>query len=76
MLAKAEGAEGPSENWDINKWKDFATKVLNSDEPAIKDFLDELEENNPGAKSALGASIVAYRVSARLIARDCFINIV
>jgi RHS repeat-associated protein len=69
MLARAEEAEGPSENWDINKWKDFATKVLNSDEPAIKDFLDELEQNNPGAKAALGASIAAYRVSASLIAR-------
>ena len=69
MLAKAEEAEGPSENWDVNKWKDFATKILNSDEPAIKDFLDELEQNNPGAKAALGASIAAYRVSAGLIAR-------
>ncbi|MEA3007522.1 MAG: hypothetical protein QOI94_2791 [Acidobacteriaceae bacterium] len=50
MLAKAEEAEGPSENWDVNKWKDFATKVLNSDEPAIKTFLDELEENNAGQR--------------------------
>jgi RHS repeat-associated protein len=69
MLAKAEEAGGPSENWDVNKWKDFATRVLNSDEPAIKNFLDELEENNPGAKAALGASIAAYRVSLSLIVR-------
>jgi hypothetical protein len=69
MLAQAEEAEGPSENWDVNKWKDFGTKVLNSDEPAIKNFLDEFEENNPGAKAAIGASVAAYRVSASLIVR-------
>jgi hypothetical protein len=68
MLAKAEEAEGPSENWDVNKWKDFATKVLNSDEPAIKNFLDELEENNAGAKAAL-ATAISSRVSLSLIAK-------
>jgi RHS repeat-associated protein len=69
MLNEAEGTEGPSETWDINKWKDFANKVLNSDEPAIKNFLDELEENNPGAKAALASSVAAYRISASVIAR-------
>jgi hypothetical protein len=68
MPAKAEEAEGPSENWDVNKWKDFATKVLNSDEPAIKTFLDELEENNAGAKAAL-ATAISSGVSLSLIAR-------
>jgi RHS repeat-associated protein len=69
MLDDAVQKEGPSETWDINKWKDFANKVLSSDEPAIKNFLDELEENNPGAKAALASSLAAYRVSASVIAR-------
>jgi hypothetical protein len=69
MLNDAEQTEGSSSTWGVGQWKDFANKVLNSDEPAIKDFLDELEENNPGARAALASSIAAYRASARVIAR-------
>jgi hypothetical protein len=70
MLNDAEnGPEGPSSNWSIDQWKAFANRILNSEEPAIKNFLDELEENNPGAKAALASSVAAYRASAGLIAR-------
>jgi RHS repeat-associated protein len=69
MLNQAVQEEGPAEEWTLPQWKDFASKVLNSTEPAIKNFLDELEENNPGAKGALASSIAAYRVSATVFAR-------
>ena len=70
LLNDAEnGPDGPSSNWSIDQWKAFANRILNSEEPAIKNFLDELEENNPGAKAALASSIAAYRASAGLIAR-------
>jgi RHS repeat-associated protein len=69
LLNQAVQKEGPAEGWTLQQWKDFANSVLNSDEPAIKQFLDELEENNPGAKAALASSIAAYRVSASVVAR-------
>lgn len=46
-----------------------ANSILNSSKPAIKNFLDELEEYNPGAKTALAASIARYRVTATVVAR-------
>ena len=60
MLNDAEETDGPSQNWSLDQWKEFATKILNSDEPAIKNFLDELEENNPGAKAALARACSHY----------------
>jgi RHS repeat-associated protein len=69
MMNEAEETDGPASNWSLQQWKAFANEVLNSDEPAIKNFLDELEANNPGAKAALAAAISSYRVSAMLIAR-------
>ena len=69
MLNEAMEKAGPTERWSIQQWKDFANSVLNSEEPAIKEFLDELEENNPGAKAALASSIAGYRVSTTVIAR-------
>jgi hypothetical protein len=69
MLDEAVQQEGPLEGWSIQQWKDFATSVLNSKLPAIENFLDELEANNPGAKAALVSSIAAYRVSAIVFAR-------
>lgn len=69
MLNEAVQEEGPAEGWSVSQWKDFANSVLNSQRPAIKEFLDELEENNPGARAALASSIAAYRVSASVVAR-------
>ena len=69
LLQKAEEIDGSISEWSVSQWKAFANSILSSNNPAIKGFLDELEENNPGAKAALAASISAYRVSARLLAR-------
>jgi RHS repeat-associated protein len=69
LLNETEEVEGPSSGWSLAQWKDFANGVLNSNNSAIKSFLDDLEDNNPGAKAALAASISAYRVSASVIAR-------
>jgi hypothetical protein len=69
MLDEAETKLGSTDNWSLAQWKDFATKVLNSDEPAIKDFLDELDHNNPGAKAAISASIATYSISKALALR-------
>jgi len=69
LLNRTVQEEGPAEGWSLQQWKDFANSVLKSQEPAIKEFLDELEENNPGAKAALASSIAAYRVSAPVLAR-------
>ena len=69
LLNTAMQEQGPSEEWSIQQWKDFASSVLKSEEPAIKEFLDELEENNPGAKAVLASSISTYRVTASVIAR-------
>jgi len=69
MLNEAIEKEGPAEEWSLDQWKDFANSVLNSTKPAIKNFLDELEENNAGARAALASSIAAYRVSATVLAR-------
>jgi hypothetical protein len=69
MLNEAVEKEGPTGEWSLQQWKDFANSILKSEEPAIKEFLDELEENNPGAKAGIVSSIAAYRVSASVIAR-------
>ena len=69
LLNQAVKEEGPTEGWSLQQWKDFANSILKSEEPAIQQFLDELEENNPGAKASTAASIAAYRVSASVIAR-------
>ncbi|MGO4518844.1 RHS repeat domain-containing protein [Terriglobus sp. 2YAB30_2] len=69
MLDEAETKLGSSNNWSLSQWKDFATKVLKSDEPAIKDFLDELDHNNPGAKAALARAIASYQISRSLAIR-------
>ena len=41
---------------------------LNSTRPAIRNFLDDLEANNPGAKAALAAAITAYRITTLRLA--------
>jgi RHS repeat-associated protein len=69
LLEETEQIHGSCDKWDVNQWKSFANQVLNSDEPAIKDFLDSLEKNNPGSRAALAAAVAAYRVTARLIAQ-------
>jgi RHS repeat-associated protein len=74
ILQNAEQTAGDRNTWSLKQWKDVAKQILNSEEPTIKDFLDELEENNPGAKAALSGALAAYRVSlsvaARMIAAD------
>jgi len=67
IINDAEKTEGPSSSWSLSQWKDIANKILNSDEPAIKNFLDELEKNNAGAKTALATAISSYKVSKGLM---------
>ena len=69
VLSTAEQTAGDRNEWSLKQWKDAANQILNSEEPAIQNFLDELEENNPGAKAAIGSAITAYRVSASVAAR-------
>jgi hypothetical protein len=69
FLQELERTEGDRNGWSTQQWKDAATQILNSTRPAIKNFLDELEANNPGARAALSAAIAAYRITvARLAA--------
>jgi RHS repeat-associated protein len=69
VLEEAEQTMGDRNSWNIAQWKDVANQILNSSVPAIRNFLDELDQNNPNARAALGAAIAAYRVSAMLAAR-------
>jgi RHS repeat-associated protein len=68
VLQELERTEGDRNGWSIPQWKDAATQILNSTRPAIRNFLDDLEANNPGAKVALSAAIAAYRVTVARIA--------
>jgi RHS repeat-associated protein len=69
LLQEAEQTMGDRNSWSVSQWKTVASEILNSEEPAIKNFLDELEANNPGAKAALSAAIAGYRVSRVLLLR-------
>jgi len=69
LLEHAEQTAGDRNTWSLTQWKTVATEILNSTEPRIRDFLDELDANNPGARAALAASISAYRITASFIAR-------
>lgn len=64
-----EQTQGDSNGWSLSQWKDFATKVLNSDEPAIKNFLDQIEAEAPGSRAKLAALIAAYQPTKAVIAR-------
>ncbi len=64
LLEDLEKTEGDRNGWSIAQWKDAASQILNSTRPAIRDFLDDLEANNPGARAALAAAITAYRITA------------
>jgi RHS repeat-associated protein len=68
LLEAEEQVAGDANDWSLSKWKSFANEILNSDEPAIKEFLEKLEENNQGAKAALAAAISSYNVSVRIAA--------
>ena len=72
VLEDIEKTAGDRNSWSISQWKDAASQILNSTRPAIRDFLDELEANNPGARAALSAAVTSYRLSrvaaARIIA--------
>ncbi|HWY23089.1 MAG TPA: RHS repeat-associated core domain-containing protein [Candidatus Acidoferrum sp.] len=69
VLEEAEQTMGDRNTWSIPQWKDVANQILNSQVPAIRNFLEELEANNPGAKAALSAAIAGYRVSTFFLAR-------
>jgi hypothetical protein len=64
-----EQTEGPSDGWSLAQWKDFATRVLNSDEPAIKGFLDQIEVELPGSRAKLAAAVASYQPTKAVIAR-------
>ena len=64
-----EQTQGDSNTWSLSQWKDFATKILNSDEPAIKEFLDQIETELPGSRATLGAAIAAYQPTKAVVAR-------
>jgi RHS repeat-associated protein len=69
LLEGAEQTMGDRNSWSIAQWKDVANQILNSQVPAIRNFLDELNENNTSARAALAAAIASYRVTAGFIAR-------
>ena len=69
VLQGIEQTAGDRNSWSVSQWKSAAGQILNSEEPAIKEFLEELESNNAGAKAALTSAIAAYRVSASLAIR-------
>jgi len=69
ILQTVEQTAGDRNTWSVSQWKSVASQILNSEDPAIKEFLDELEANNAGAKAALAAAISSYRVSASVAVR-------
>jgi RHS repeat-associated protein len=69
LLEDIEKTAGDRDDWSIAQWKDAAYRVLNSTNPAIKDFLDDLDANNPGARAALATAISTYRLTAAATAR-------
>jgi RHS repeat-associated protein len=69
MLSSEEQMLGSSDYWSLSQWKEFATKVLNSSNPAIKNFLDTIEREAPGARAKLAAAITAFRASAAVQAQ-------
>jgi hypothetical protein len=69
ILQQAEQTAGDRNTWSLSQWKNIANQILNSEEPSIKNFLEELEENNPGAKAAISGALAAYRVSVSVLAR-------
>jgi hypothetical protein len=70
ILQGFEKQFGASRNsWSLSQWKQAANGILNSNNKAIRDFLDLLNKNNAGKTiPALAAAINAYRPSAALIA--------
>ena len=69
VLQEAEQTMGDRNTWSVSQWKAVAEEILNSQEAAIKNFLDELEANNPGARNALAAAVAGYRISKFLFVR-------
>ena len=69
MLSAEEQLLGHSDYWSLSQWKDFATKLLNSEEPAIRDFLDQIERESPGARAKLAAAISSFQATTALRAR-------
>ena len=69
ILQQTEQVAGDRNTWSLPQWKAVANEILNSGEAAIKDFLNELEKNNPGARAALVTAISTYRASVSVVAR-------
>jgi RHS repeat-associated protein len=69
FLETQERTMGDRNFWTIAQWKEVATQLLNSPIPAIKNFLDELDRNNPNARKALADAIAAYRFTTFALAR-------
>jgi hypothetical protein len=71
LLQQTEESSGVDRNsWSLPQWKAVANEILSSTDAAIKDFLDKLEANNPGARGALGTAVSTYQVSTwRLVGR-------
>lgn len=69
IMADVERVEGDRNTWSVGEWKSVAQQILNSKDFRIKDSLDELDANNPGARVALATAISAYRASTSVIAR-------
>ena len=56
--------------WSVSQWRDAATRILNSNVPAIRNFLDTFNRNQGGgAITALTAAIKGYRPSFGLLLR-------
>jgi RHS repeat-associated protein len=71
ILRQFEARFGAGRNsWSLTQWRQAATGLLNSNHPAIRNFLDLLNKNNAGkAIPALAAAIQTYRASPALVAR-------
>jgi hypothetical protein len=55
-------------SWSLSQWRQAASGILNSNNSAIRNFLDLLNKNNAGRTiPVLAAAINAYRPSAALI---------
>jgi hypothetical protein len=52
----------------VGQWQRVARQILNSSRFEIRDFLEELEANNPGARAALVTAVSTYRASASVVA--------
>jgi hypothetical protein len=69
IMQETEEVAGNRNSWSLAQWQEVASKILSSSEGPIRDFLDTLEENNPGAKAALATALSSYQVPLRVAAQ-------